>query len=224
MLDLVEKGFDSEDDKFMIQPYYSMLPVLETVEADYVPKLERFFEEEAKKIVKFLKQFGGDLTTKDPESELYDLDLIQDIRDNANWSVQKSCEVGVLYGVSLVEKGVGKRVSIDTKEVAKKSAGMFLKYSSDLRGRSMKNSIIKIIRKGIDGGLSVDEVADLLRTKFKDMSPHRASMIARTETMGALNQALDITYQEVNRQAGKIVVKRMVIWPSLLDRDWETCP
>lgn len=218
LLGLIEKAMGSEEDKFILRPYYQAMSSLELVEERYIPSIVSFFEDEAEKVSMFLKQFGGDLATKDPNEEFYDFDIIQDIVGSSEASIQKACEVGTLFGLGLIEKGTGKRISLDTKEMAKRSAGMFLHYSADLRGRSMKKSLVSIIRKGIDGGLSIDEISDLIRAKFKDMSAERATRIARTETMGALNQALDITYQEANRQAGKIVVKRGLSWASGDDR------
>lgn len=52
-----------------------------------------------------------------------------------------------------------------------------------------RNVIGGIIRRGIEDGLSVDEVAEALRDKFKDWSVSRSRTVAQTETTNAFESA-----------------------------------
>lgn len=47
----------------------------------------------------------------------------------------------------------------------------------------------QVLKAGVEGGESVDELADRIRAKFAELSTSRAETIARTETVGGFNAA-----------------------------------
>src|SRR5690606_29436463 len=68
----------------------------------------------------------------------------------------------------------------------------------------------QLLQAGVEGGESVDELADRIRAVFTDLSTWRAETIARTETVGGYNAASHV----VARESG-LVVKRQ--WLATLD-------
>jgi HK97 family phage portal protein len=225
LMKLITRGIDEyieeilpEDERVVYKCYEEMLPAIEAIENIYKPVAEKFLVGKGLQISEIVKKNANGIVTKEPD-EVFDLNEFEyEYKESSRLFIMKAVDIGFNFGLRLVEKGLGGMLGISPDEATYNAAGRFLDQSATLRSRTIKKTITKIIKTGLKEGMDVEDVADLIREKFADMGSARASMIARTELSGALDVGSDASFEKVNKDAGRIVVEKAVLWTALDER------
>ncbi len=205
-------------DRLVFKEYEEALSSLEEIEEKYATETEKFMVKKGHQISELVKKASGPLVEKSPMENMHEEDFREEYKQSARDYALKAAKIGFNFGLKLVNKAVSDNITIDPEEEAQKAAGRFLDKSADLRVKSVKNNITKIIQSGIKEGLSIEDVSELIRKKFSAFGIKRASMIARTEMMGALNEGTMASFERINEEAGKAIVKKAISWSSLDER------
>jgi HK97 family phage portal protein len=177
-------------------------------------------------IANIVEKSFSEITIKGSES-VEDIDIEDfraDYKKSASSLIFKGVDIGYRAGFEMVRKTHGDvRQGNSFEPAALDAAGKFLDKSADLRVASTKKALIKMIQEGITRGLGSDDVAQLIAKKFKDISSARAMMIARTEISGAVNEGISRSFEQINEEAGRVVIKESKLWTSLDERTCEEC-
>lgn len=218
----IESQLDDVD-KFMFRPYEDMLSELEPLEAEYMEVSRDMYLGKGEELAATTYKMIQDFQTKGSMDE----NDIETWRDNyvkaSEEYITKAVEIGVRFGVGLVEKATSTKYDKHPEYYAMEAAGKLLDRSADLKASTTKNMITGVISDGVEQGLSTNEVAENIKSKFKQISGPRAMLIARTEMSAALNAGLDAGFKKVNSDAGTLVIKEAHVWTALDERVCKEC-
>jgi HK97 family phage portal protein len=217
---IADNYFDDPIDKIVFKAYEESYDLWNKIETDYTDIAKGFLVDVGDAAVDIVEKGFSDYVTKDPAEDLT-VDWLKGLyEDQAEPYINKAAEVGVGVGVYMVQKGTGDDAQTisDPQRAAEQAAGKFLDLSSDLRAKSIQTELTKIIKKAISTGMDLEEVVEIIKKRFSHIGSTRATMIARTEIAGAMNEGAMTSFETINKQAGKPVVKRILHWTSLDDR------
>jgi hypothetical protein len=223
--DYIEEGL-SADDRLVFKTYEEMIGELQPLEEDLIKKSESYYVEKGIEIADIVQKMFNDIVIKG-EDGVNDIDtdeLREDYKQSIAEFANKAVDIGYRSGFKLVQKAGGQVGNPDVfDEASKAAAGKFLDRSADLKVRSTKKALRGIIQDGLAQGLDSVETAELIKKRFAWIGSQRAELIAVTEIAAATWAGQDAAYEQINKDAGKIVVKRAGFWTSLDERVCKEC-
>lgn len=219
----IENDLLSDDDRLVFKTYEQFLPEWDVIEEEYKEPAMTFLVEKGAQLAGIVEKALDNFVTKESFEDIDEQALREEYKESIKEYAEKAVDLGLRMGIELVEKAVGEEVNIAPGEISREAVGRFLERSADLKVDSVKKQLMDAIREGIDEGLDSEGVAKLISTKFADIPPHRAQMIARTELAGAVDIGLDASYEKINKDSGKTLVKKASLWTALDERVCEEC-
>ncbi len=213
-------------DRIIFGPYENTLDQIEPLEKEIAERSREFFIRKGIDIADIVRKEFSNIVIKgdDGISDIVVEDLRNEYKEDAELFITKGVELGYQLGFVLVGKAGGNVRQPDAFETASlQSAGMMLDRSADLKVKSTKKVLREILQDGLRKGLDATEISDLVQKHFNWIGHQRAMMISRTELSAATNAGLLASYEQINKEAGKIVIKQAVLWPSLDERDCKHC-
>jgi len=223
--DYALKEYGEEEDKLyfdIIEDYFSIIVPLEE---SFAEESGKFFVQKGIEIADIVTKNFSKFTTKGSTFDIDESVLREDYISQASSFVHKAVEAGYQSGFLMVQKSGFN--DFDPPDVYEKeslrAAGKFLNRSADLKVVSTKRALTEIIREGLDKGLDSDAVAEMIQKRFEDIGTKRAEMISRTELAAGAFAGVDASYRTINKDSGKIVVKRCSLLPTLGERTCKEC-
>ena len=216
LTDLQEKGIFRQK-KFQAGYIRAALKSRNTAEDKYYQKIVGFFLGQKKRI---LRKFDDMFDVKADIAEnptiivgaLFDdnletNELIKDLRGLHTSAVQRAvADINKLSGNNIntetsnpVVKATIDRLGQDLKGF-KNNSGTWVSING-----STKKDVARIITKGVDNNLSINEISDNISNKFDQYSGYRARRIARTESRAAWDASAYDSYKELDVETVDVV-------------------
>ena len=213
----------NEEDKIIFKTYEDTIAKVELLEDDYQEEAKNFFVKKGIQFGEIVTKKFDDFVTKgnDFDFDISEEELKEDYKKTASGYITKACEFGYFMGFELVKKAKQVREPNVAEQASIEAAGRFLEKSAELKVKSTKKLLTKIIQEGLKEGLDSERVSQNIMENFKEIGYARASMIARTELSAAVWAGLDASYETINKEADKIIVTKSLIWTALNER---VCP
>lgn len=202
--------------------YEQIVPLEEKLKID----AEAFFVQKGIELANIIEKAFSDITVKGTAwlEDMEEDELREDYRRSMYDFAVKAVDTGFRLGCDLVIKAGGSYSPSDVgQEASINAAGIFLDRSSDLKVRSTKKALEQILQEGLKLGMDSTEVAELIRKRFSFIGARRADTIARTELAAAVWVGQDASFQQINKDANRIVVKRALFFTSLDERVCKKC-
>jgi hypothetical protein len=221
--DYIETQLD-ENDKFVFKIYEDAIGKVDLLEEEYAKVSQDFYTTKGIQLAEIVEKSFSDYVTKEPLYDLEEEDLKRDYKDSVEDFIQKGVEIGYQMGFSLVRKAKEDTREPDAFEpAAVEAAGKLLDKSADLKVKSTKKALTRIIKDGIENGWDSEIVAEHIRAEFKDIGANRAELIARTELSAAISEGLLVSYAQMNDEAGKLVVTKTILYVNADERLCKEC-
>ncbi len=210
-----------DDDKVVFKIYEENFPDIDNYEEEIENKIGDFYTKKGIETSNIVEKALASFVTKEPFDDIDDSEIQEEYKELIRDSVKKAIKNGIITGYKLTEKAAPN--SDEIQQITIDNAGRYLDKSADLRVKSVKKDLTKILQNGIEEGLQIQDIAENIRTKFTDIGISRATMIARTEISSAMDVGLDTSYEKINKDAGKIIIEKALRWTSLTERVCEVC-
>jgi HK97 family phage portal protein len=221
--DYIETQLD-EGDKFVFKVYEDTIEKTDLLEEEYAKISQDFYTKKGIQLAEVVEKSFSDYVTKEPLYDLEEEDLKRDYKESVAELINKGVELGYKMGFSLVRKAKEDTREPDAFEpAAMEAAGKLLDKSADLKVKSTKKALTRIIKEGIENGWDSEMVANHIKAEFKDIGANRAELIARTELSAAISEGLLASYNQMNEDAGKLVVTKTILYVNPDERLCKEC-
>jgi hypothetical protein len=221
-----EDVLDNPEDKFMFKGYEDLLEGMDALEVDLAEQAREFYVRKGMELADIVKKEFAEIVIKG-ESGVDDItgeELREEYKRESESFANKAVELGYASAFALVQKANGDMRDPDPFEAASMAAaGRFLDRSADLRVKATKKALQSIIKEGLEIGADSSEIADTVSQRFSWIGTKRSHAIARTELAAAVWAGQDAAYEKINQDAGRLIIKEVVLWPSLDTRDCKVC-